>query len=85
MTKFMKVVSIAVLMAFMLGTLTLTGCTKYANEEELRALDDQQAAALYINDRMGFLILLRVQRTSAAGRDDPAFGVVFHRLVELLP
>ena len=46
MTKFMKVVSIAVLLAFMFGTLTITGCTKYANEEELRALDDQKAAAL---------------------------------------
>ncbi len=46
MTKFMKAISVAVLLAFMLGSLTLSGCTKYANEDELRKLDEKQAAAL---------------------------------------
>lgn len=46
MTKFMKVVSIAVLLAFLVGSLGLTGCTKYANEDQLKVLDETQAAAL---------------------------------------
>jgi len=46
MTKFMKSVSTFVLLAFMLGTLAFTGCTKYANDDQLKVLDETRSAAL---------------------------------------
>lgn len=52
MTKFMKVISMAVLLAFLVGSLGLTGCTKYANEEELKLLDETKAAALSAEEKV---------------------------------
>ena len=52
MSKFMKVVSTAVLLAFLVGSLGLTGCTKYANEEELKLLDETKAAALSAEEKV---------------------------------
>jgi|SaaInl7_200m_RNA_FD_contig_81_188815_length_1321_multi_4_in_0_out_0_1 outer membrane murein-binding lipoprotein Lpp len=46
MTKFKKAVSLVALLAFLLGTMALTGCTKYANEDQLKVLDETKAAAL---------------------------------------
>ena len=46
MTKFKKTVSLVALLAFLLGTLALTGCTKYANDDQLKVLDETKTAAL---------------------------------------
>jgi outer membrane murein-binding lipoprotein Lpp len=52
MSKLRKVVSMAVLLAFLVGSLGLTGCTKYANEEELKLLDETKAAALAAEEKV---------------------------------
>lgn len=55
MSKIMKAISVLVLLAFMLGSLTLTGCTKYANEDQLKLLDETKAAALAAEEKIGEL------------------------------
>ncbi len=55
MSKIMKAISFVVLLAFMLGSLTLTGCTKYANDDQLKLLNDTEAAALAAEKKIGEL------------------------------
>jgi len=46
MAKMMKPLFMVILLAFVLGTLGITGCTRYANQDQLKTLDETQAAAV---------------------------------------
>lgn len=45
MKKIKKILAGALLLAFVLGSLMVTGCTKYANEEQLQKLEECREAA----------------------------------------
>ncbi len=45
MTAFKKLGSLIVIVVFMVSSIFSTGCTRYANSDQLSALDQQKAAA----------------------------------------
>jgi|Deesub1362B_J571_1020462.scaffolds.fasta_scaffold05504_5 outer membrane murein-binding lipoprotein Lpp len=46
MSKMMRWLSAVLAGLFLVGTLVMTGCTRYANEEQLKQLEDTKNAAL---------------------------------------
>ena len=46
MSKIKKAVTVVLAGAFLAGTLALSSCTRYANEEQLKQLNDTKNAAL---------------------------------------
>ncbi|MCD6165205.1 hypothetical protein J7K19_00685 [bacterium] len=46
MFKLRKAISLLMIAGFLFSVIVITGCTRYANEEQLKTLDETKAAAL---------------------------------------
>ncbi len=52
MSKIKRVISVVIIGAFLAGTLALTGCTRYANEDQLKQLEETKNAALKAEEKI---------------------------------
>ncbi len=52
MTKFLRAISVIAVIALFVLSLTMTGCSRHPNEEQLQVLEDTKAAALEAEQKL---------------------------------
>jgi len=61
MKNIKRFISLLILILFLVGMFSTTGCTKYASEEQLKALEDAKNAALAAEKRVEELKVEKAQ------------------------